>query len=88
LGAGIVMLAGGARRSDRRRTAYSRLNDVVARRRKCRRRLTELYNWWIRCIAGTSAVVPEGLVSLIVVCILVFTGLEGLRWSIARVGAP
>lgn len=40
--------------------------------------LIELYNWWIRYIAGTSAVVPEGLVlSLIVVCILVFTGWKG-----------
>ena len=84
--------AGGARRSDRRpgRTAYSRaLNDVwwhaggnvvVV--------LIELYNWWIRYIAGTSAVVPEGLVlSLIVVCILVFTGWKG--WEMvyrARVG--
>ena len=84
--------AGGARRSDRRpgRTAYSRaLNDVwwhaggnvvVV--------LIELYNWWIRYTAGTSAVVPEGLVlSLIVVCILVFTGWKG--WEMvyrARVG--
>ena len=50
--------------------------------------LIELYNWWIRYIAGTSAVVPEGLVlSLIVVCILVFTGWKG--WDMvyrARVG--
>jgi uncharacterized membrane protein len=50
--------------------------------------LIELYNWWIRYIAGTSAVVPEGLVlSLIVVCILVFTGWKG--WEMvyrARVG--
>jgi uncharacterized membrane protein len=50
--------------------------------------LIELYNWWIRYTAGTSAVVPEGLVlSLIVVCILVFTGWKG--WEMvyrARVG--
>jgi uncharacterized membrane protein len=50
--------------------------------------LIELYNWWIRYTAGTSAVVPEGLVlSLIVVCILVFTGWKG--WDMvyrARVG--
>lgn len=40
--------------------------------------LIQLYNWWIRYSAGTSAVVPEGLVlSLIVVCILVFTGWKG-----------
>ena len=50
--------------------------------------LIELYYWWIRYTAGTSAVVPEGLVlSLIVVCILVFTGWKG--WEMvyrARVG--
>ena len=50
--------------------------------------LIQLYNWWIRYNAGTSAVVPEGLVlSLIVVCILVFTGWKG--WEMvyrARVG--
>ena len=50
--------------------------------------LIQLYNWWIRYSAGTSAVVPEGLVlSLIVVCILVFTGWKG--WEMvyrARVG--
>jgi uncharacterized membrane protein len=50
--------------------------------------LIQLYNWWIRYTAGTSAVVPEGLVlSLIVVCILVFTGWKG--WEMvyrARVG--
>ena len=50
--------------------------------------LIELYNWWIRYTAGTSAVVPEGLVlSLIVVCILVFTGGKGWEMAYrARVG--
>jgi uncharacterized membrane protein len=50
--------------------------------------LIQLYNWWIRYSAGTPAVVPEGLVlSLIVVCLLVFTGWKG--WEMvyrARVG--
>ena len=50
--------------------------------------LIQLYNWWIRYSAGTSAVVPEGLVlSLIVVCILVFTGWKGWEMVYARVSA-
>jgi len=50
--------------------------------------LLQIYNWYIRYTAGTPAVVPEGLVlSLIVVCILVFTGWKG--WEMvyrSRVG--
>jgi uncharacterized membrane protein len=40
--------------------------------------LIELYNWYARYEQGTAAVVPKGLVlSLIVVCILLFTGWKG-----------
>ena len=40
--------------------------------------LIELYNWYARYEQGTAAVVPEGLVlSLIVVCILLFAGWKG-----------
>jgi uncharacterized membrane protein len=50
--------------------------------------LLELYNWYARYSEGTSAVVPKGLIlSLIVVCLLVFTGWKG--WEMvyrARVG--
>jgi uncharacterized membrane protein len=50
--------------------------------------LLEVYNWYIRYTAGIAAVVPEGLVlSLIVVCILLFTGWKG--WEMvyrSRVG--
>jgi uncharacterized membrane protein len=40
--------------------------------------LIELYNWYARYTQGTAAVVPKGLIlSLIAVCILVFTGWKG-----------
>jgi uncharacterized membrane protein len=40
--------------------------------------LIELYNWYARYEQGTAAVVPKGLVlSLIVVCILLFAGWKG-----------
>jgi uncharacterized membrane protein len=40
--------------------------------------LIELYNWYARYTQGTAAVVPKGLIlSLIVVCILAFTGWKG-----------
>lgn len=40
--------------------------------------LIELYNWYIRYTLGASAVVATGLVlSLIVVCILLFAGWKG-----------
>ena len=38
----------------------------------------ELYNWYARYTSGEAAVLPTGLVlSLIVVCILLFTGWKG-----------
>jgi len=40
--------------------------------------LIELVNWYMRYSGGTAAVLPTGLVlSLIVVCILLFTGWKG-----------
>ena len=40
--------------------------------------LIEIYNWYARYEQGTAAVVPKGLIlSLIVVCILLFTGWKG-----------
>jgi len=40
--------------------------------------LIELYNWYARYTQGTSAIVPKGLIlSLIAVCILLFTGWKG-----------
>jgi uncharacterized membrane protein len=40
--------------------------------------LIELYNWYARYADGTAAVVPKGVVlSLVVVCILLFTGWKG-----------
>jgi uncharacterized membrane protein len=40
--------------------------------------LIELYSWYARYSEGTAAVVPKGLVlSLIVTCILLFTGWKG-----------
>jgi len=40
--------------------------------------LIELYNWYARYSEGTAAIVPKGLVlSLVVVCILLFTGWRG-----------
>ena len=50
--------------------------------------LVQLYSWYARYTEGTAAVVPKGLIlSLIVVCILAFTGWKG--WEMvyrARVG--
>lgn len=40
--------------------------------------LIQLYNFFARYLEGTSAIVPKGLVlSLVVVCILLFTGWKG-----------
>jgi uncharacterized membrane protein len=47
--------------------------------------LIQLYNWYARYTEGTPAVVPKGLVlSLIVVCLLVFTGWKG--WDMVYQG--
>jgi uncharacterized membrane protein len=50
--------------------------------------LIELYNWYSRYSEGAVAVVPKGLIlSLVVVCILLFTGWKG--WNMVyrhRVG--
>jgi uncharacterized membrane protein len=50
--------------------------------------LIQIYNWYARYSEGTDAVVPKGLIlSLVVVCILLFTGWKG--WEMvyrARVG--
>jgi len=50
--------------------------------------LIEIYNWYIRYEQGTAAIVPKGLIlSLVVVCILLFTGWKG--WELVyrhRVG--
>jgi uncharacterized membrane protein len=40
--------------------------------------LIELYNWYARVSEGAAAIVPKGLIlSLIVTCILLFTGWKG-----------
>src|SRR5262249_51513107 len=40
--------------------------------------LIELYNWYARYDQGAAAIVPKGLIlSLVVVCILLFTGWKG-----------
>ena len=40
--------------------------------------LIEIYNWYARYSEGTGAIVPNGLIlSLIVVCILLFPGWKG-----------
>jgi uncharacterized membrane protein len=40
----------------------------------------EFYNWYLRYTSGETAVVPTGLsLSLIVVCILLFTGWKGWK---------
>src|SRR5438105_4441175 len=40
--------------------------------------LIELYNWYSRYEQGAAAIVPKGLIlSLVVVCILLFTGWKG-----------
>jgi uncharacterized membrane protein len=42
--------------------------------------LIELYNWYLRYQSGEAAIVPTGLLlSLIVVCILLFTGWKGWK---------
>jgi uncharacterized membrane protein len=42
--------------------------------------LIELYNWYLRYSSGEAAIVPTGLsLSLIVVCILLFTGWKGWK---------
>lgn len=42
--------------------------------------LIELYNWYSRYMSGEAAVLPVGLLlSLIVVCILLFTGWKGWK---------
>ena len=50
--------------------------------------LIEIYNWYARYTEGAGAVVPKGLIlSLVVVCILLFTGWKG--WELVyrhRVG--
>jgi uncharacterized membrane protein len=50
--------------------------------------LIELVNWYLRYTSGEAAIVPTGLVlSLLVVCILLFTGWKG--WNLVyryRVG--
>jgi uncharacterized membrane protein len=50
--------------------------------------LIQIYNWYARYSEGADAVVPKGVIlSLIVVCILLFTGWKG--WEMvyrARVG--
>ena len=40
----------------------------------------EFYNWYLRYTSGETAIVPIGLsLSLIVVCILLFTGWKGWK---------
>jgi uncharacterized membrane protein len=50
--------------------------------------LIEIYNWYARYDAGAAAIVPKGIIlSLVVVCILLFTGWMG--WNMVyrhRVG--
>lgn len=50
--------------------------------------LIEIYNWYVRYDQGAAAIVPKGLIlSLVVVCILLFTGWKG--WNMVyrhRVG--
>ena len=42
--------------------------------------LIEVYNWYLRYQSGEAAIVPTGLLlSLIVVCILLFTGWKGWK---------
>jgi uncharacterized membrane protein len=50
----------------------------VARRGNIVAVVIELVNWYLRYANGAAAVLPTGLVlSLIVVCILLFTGWKG-----------
>ncbi len=42
--------------------------------------IIELYNWYLRYSSGEAAIIPTGLLlSLIVVCILLFTGWKGWK---------
>jgi Predicted membrane protein (DUF2231) len=42
--------------------------------------LIELYNWYLRYTSGEAAILPTGLsLSIIVVCILLFTGWKGWK---------
>jgi len=42
--------------------------------------LIEVYNWFLRYQLGETAIVPTGLLlSLVVVCILLFTGWKGWK---------
>ena len=42
--------------------------------------LIEVYNWFLRYQSGEAAIVPTGLLlSLVVVCILLFTGWKGWK---------
>jgi uncharacterized membrane protein len=42
--------------------------------------LIALYNWYLRYTSGEAAIIPTGLLlSLIVVCILIFTGWKGWK---------
>jgi uncharacterized membrane protein len=82
LGAGLVMAA---------LAAIAGLTDVLGDRQIQNLRdawlhaggniiavLIEIYNWYSRYEHGTAAVLPTGLVlSLVVVCILLFTGWKG-----------
>jgi uncharacterized membrane protein len=82
LGAGIVMAAF---------AAVAGLTDVLSERRIRALNdawwhaggnvivvLIEIYNWYARYTDGVAAVVPKGLIlSLIVTCILLFTGWKG-----------
>jgi uncharacterized membrane protein len=55
--------------------------------------LIQIYNWYARYSEGTGAIIPKGFVlSLIVVCILLFTGWKGwemvYRHRVAVYDAP
>lgn len=42
--------------------------------------LIEVYNWYVRYTSGEAAIIPAGLsLSIIVVCILLFTGWKGWK---------
>ena len=50
--------------------------------------LIKLYNWYLRYTSGEAAILPTGLsLSIIVVCILLFTGWKGWKFVyLHRVG--
>jgi uncharacterized membrane protein len=69
--AGVIELVGEARIRDLTEAWWHAGGNVVAV-------LIELFSFYIRYQHGASAVLPTGLVlSLIVVCILLFTGWKG-----------